>query len=154
MNKTRSRLHIFSKKIKSKIMQPKNLPLFLFPFLFLPANIPPIILTHLILSHIFSSTLLLVRLNRTFDSLIQFSLVIFNLQTPAVAFGLPDHHTPLLCHPPLAPCSRLPSFHSSPLKTVAPHRPPFSILISYNQCHWSFIAAAFFPLTFRRPMAL
>jgi hypothetical protein len=47
------------------------------------------------LSHIFSLVQSTVRPNRAFGPLTKFHLVIFDLQTPAAAFGLPSYHAAL-----------------------------------------------------------
>jgi hypothetical protein len=73
---------------------PKILPNF-FPFfsLFWPVSIPsPIFLSHLILSAIFFHWP-----SQQFGPLAQFSLVIFDLQPRAAAFGLHDRHVALRC---------------------------------------------------------
>jgi hypothetical protein len=61
-----------------------------------------------------------------------------HLRPPDASYRLrpprPPHHSSL-CHPTLTLWSRITSSLSSPLKTAAPHRLPFSVSISRNRRH-------------------
>jgi hypothetical protein len=123
----------------SNLQQPNNPSVFLFHFFFS-------VLSHQYffsylsgsshtLNHIFLPTQLVVQLNCAFGPPTQFYLVIFDIQTPAATFRLPDRRArSSLCHPRLAPSSRLAS-PSSPPKTAAPLRLSFPISIAHNRRH-------------------
>jgi hypothetical protein len=107
INKARSHLHMFwiflnKKSFKSNFhfsAIQKSFSVFIELFSTLTPSIhSDIFLSHFILSTIFfllAQSLVLP--NRAFDTPTQFSLVIFNLQTPAVTFGLPGHRAALRC---------------------------------------------------------